>query len=335
MKLERVGEVSVWWVQRPAASRVPPRVALAAVFLIVLPLVAVLVWADARGERLWPWTTVMPILPGGLQYVLRYLLLLGGGVIYVLAVSVPAWARLTRTARADLEQATVDARAGRWVRVALHLHRYGILRGELGRRPDPVVDELDRAARPHLPSLRRLYVYYRNTPPPMPETPTAGFHPRVVPLSVGGGWWTGAIVAVLAVGALADVRDAFVTGNWQALNNVSFIVVAAVLAAYAYVYAAGFLGRRSYFRFAPGSAELMQFKVRANKTRTETVLLRACDVFLDVTRSVAALSFVEHPGGRRIAEYHLSRDPQTIETCLRAVLSEAPVHSLPEGELTA
>ncbi|MFH0981354.1 MAG: hypothetical protein V2A79_07440 [Planctomycetota bacterium] len=312
-----------------------PRIAAAVALLILPALTATLVWVHLRHEPLWPWSTVVAAVPSGPQYLLRYLVLLAGGLVYVVASSVRAWVRLARIARTDLEQAGHEAQTERWDRVALHVHRHGLLCGELGRRPDPAAEELDRAARPHVPGARRLYVYYPGAPPPLPEAPHAGFQPQVVPLSIAGGWWTGVIVAVLAVGALAELRDALVTGHWRPLQDIRFVVVAMVLAGYAYVHAAGFFGRRDYFRFAPGTAELMQFKVRTQKTRTETILLRDGDIFLDLTRPVARLAFVERSTGRWLAEYHFGRDPQTIETCLRAVLSEAPIHALPERELTA
>ncbi|MCK4659168.1 MAG: hypothetical protein KAV82_06560 [Phycisphaerae bacterium] len=334
MKIETIGQVGVWWIERPAGPRVPPRVGLCAVLLVVPPVAAVLTWVGLRGEALWPWSTVTPALPSHPQYLLRYLLLLAGGVVYIVGRSVPAWVRLARTARADIAQAQNEVQSGRWEQAALHLHRHALLRGELSRRVDPAVIELDQAARPHLPTHRRLCIYYRRSPPPVPESPTAGFQPRVVPLSIAGGWCTGVIVAVLMIGALTEARDAWLTGQWQALGNLGFVVLVLALAVYAYIYTVGFLGRRSYFRFAPGIAELLQFKVRASKTQAETIALRSCDVFIDLTRPAAILAFVECSSNRRIAEYHLSRSPQTIETCLRAVLSDAPVHTLPNGELT-
>lgn len=333
MKIETIAEVGVWWVQRPASPRVSPRVAWATACIILPPLAATLVWVHRSGEPLWPWSTLTPITASGRLYLLRYLMLLAGGLAYLLLSSAPAWLRVSRTARADIEDAERAVREGRWEQAALHLHRHALLRGDLGRPPDARTEPLDHTVGPHLTPHRRLYLYYRTDPPPIPDTPGAGFQPRVVPVSIAGGWWTGLIAALLAVGLVSELRDALVTGQWRMLLNVNFIVVAALLVVYAYLYTAGFFGRRSYFRFTPGTAELLHFKVRASRTRTETIPLRACDVCLDLTRPTAVLTFVDRAGGRPLADYHLTRDPQTIETCLRAVLSQAPIHPLPAGEL--
>ncbi|MCP4594771.1 MAG: hypothetical protein GY842_28905 [bacterium] len=335
MRIERVGEVEVWWIERPGGARVAPRVALSALVVIAVPLVLLLWWLDGQGERWWPWTTVVQFSPSLGHYVLRYLLLLGGAAVYVVGSSALAWRRLGLTAQADLDQAQSAADGGRWSEAAVCLHRYGIMRSELGRQAEPRAQALDRMVRPHLGGGRRLYVYHRSTAPPVPETPSAGFQPQVVPISVAGGWWIGLVVAVLAIGALAELRDALVTGVWSGLLNVNFVAAAAILAVYAYVSAAGFLGRRSYFRFAPGTAELLRFRAFAASTHIDTIPLRECDVFLDVTGFSATVAFVERSGGRVVAEYHLSRSPRTLEICFRAVLSAAPVQALPERELTS
>ena len=334
MQIERIGEVSVWWIPRPMGARLSPRFAVLVVLLVVPPLAATLWWVSARGEALWAWSTVVPFEPSGPQLLLRYLLLLGVALALGVAVSAPAWGRLARTARRDLAQAEGAARAGRWEEAALRLHRYGLLRGERGRAAAPAAGALDQLCRPHLPTQRRLHVYYGADPPPVPEMPAAGFEPRIVPQSVAGGWWTGAIVALLAVGALAELRDAWVSRHWQDLLNVNFVLAAVLLAGYAGAYVLGFLGRRSYLRFAPGVVERLQFAVRTDRTRVAAIAVRDCDAFLDVTHRTAAFDLVERATGRRLMSCCLARNPDTVEACLRTILSEAAQRPLPERELT-
>ena len=338
MRIERVGDVSVWWIARPRGARLGPRTALAAA-LVILPLfVAVLAWVRLREERLWPWTTVTPMSPTAAQYMLRYFYLLLGGFLLAVVSSMPAWRRLRDLAQRDLRTARTCAEEGDWASAGLHLHRAAVLRAELGIRPsgdrDEEIERLDALIAPRLPPLRRLFIYHAALPPALPESPESGFQPRVVPISVAGGWWTAAIITIVAVAMLGHLSAALAARDWRALVNLNFIVEAAVLLAYGYLGLTGLLGRRRYFRFSPGVAELLHFKLRAGASETESIPLRRCDVYLDVTRPSAMLTLVDRDRRRRIAEYELGGGREVIETCLRAVLSVAPEHPLPKDELT-
>jgi hypothetical protein len=262
------------------------------------------------------------------------------------AVSAPAWRRLARTAHQDLNDARRFAERGEWQAAALHLHRHVLLRAELktstlakgGYRGAPVdaeVARLDQYLAPHLSPGRRLYLYHSKTPPVLPESPEAGFQPRVVPVATAGGWWTAGIVSLVAVAMFGHLAGALASGDWRSLARLNFIIEAGAVLAYVVVVMGGFLGRRTYFRFSPGVAELLRFKLRARSTETQAILLRRCDVFLDLTGPGTVLSLADRTTGRRVAEYELGRGAEVVETCLRAVLSTAPEHTLPAHELTA
>lgn len=331
MDIERVGSVEVWSVERPRGPRLSPRAALIAGVIVLPSFISALWWVHSRGERVWPWGTVTLLAPSVPQYLLRYLYLLTAGFFYVVAVSAPAWRRLARTAREDLDDARRLVELGEWPAAALHLHRHVLLRGAL----DDDVVRLDQLISPHLQPGRRLYLYYWGTPPTLPDSPEAGFQPRVVPVSTAGGWWTAGIVALVAVAMFGHLAGVLASGDWRSLARLNFIVEAGVVLAYGAVVMGGLLGRRAYFRFSPGVAELLRFKLRASATETQAISLRRCDVFLDLTGPGAVLSLADRASGRRMAEYELGRGREITETCLRAVLSTAPEHPLPPHELTA
>ncbi len=329
---QSVGGVELWWIRRPAPARVTVRTASAVSLILLIMCSVAACWSvslsgDVSGA--WPWS-IGPI--NGAQIVLRYLSVLLVAWGYVVARSCPAWLRLTRQARADLVETERLVEARNWQDAARTLHRYSLLWTEVWRRLPARGRQLDTVIREHLTSNRRLYIYYVDAPPLLPDTPEAGFAPRVVPSAIVG-WWTMLTFLVLAATTYAELTGALRSQQWRALRAVNFLVLAACLTGYAYLYLMAVLGKRQYFRFAPGIAQMMAFGIVGTRAKVRSFHLRECDVVLDLTGASVVLATPSGPDPKARHRYHLARKPQVIDACLRAVLSTATVRDLPESRL--
>ncbi|MCP4250473.1 MAG: hypothetical protein GY778_25805 [bacterium] len=332
-----VGDVELWWIPRPRSPRTSLRRALLAGAVLLPGIIAAAAWGwavvgDARG--LWPWSREDIT---GAQILLRYLSVLVVAWGYVVLRSAPAWVRARRLAREDLaaaEHAVADTAAdpARWRRAGVHLHRSCLLRREVWPGLPQRVGELDEQIRRHLRPGRRLYIYYPDRPPPLPETPEAGFEPRVV-LSAVFGWWTIPMFVVLASTVYAELTGSLKSQQWFTLRVFNFVVLASLLLALIYTCIMALMGRRQYFRFAPGVAELLSYGIIGRHPTVQAIGLREGDVVLDLTGSSIVLGAFQKNRGRPPRRHYLARSPEVIETCLRAVLSTAAVRPLPETQL--
>jgi len=329
---ETAGDVEVWWIPRPAPPRVPVRTALLVGTVLLLFCSGMAAWSVALSgdaSDLWPWS-IGPI--NGAQIALRYLSILLVAWLYIVARSLPAWVRAIRQARRDLGDTQAFIGRGRWKEAARVLHRYCLMQQEVWGRLPARVATLDAAIRPHLDARRRLYVYYTGGPPPLPDTPTAGFAPRVVPAALVG-WWTMLIFVALAATTYAELTGVLRSQQWRMLRAANFVILAGCLGAYAYVYLITALGRQHYFRFAPGVAELLTFGVFRTRARVQAIHLRESDTVLDLTGSAVVLATFRPERRRGMQSHHLAKRPEVVEACLRAVLSTAPMHAMPDARL--
>ena len=324
---ETLGEVELWWVECPPSPRLTVRNAVAVAVLAAVAFLAAVVWALAGAGQvsdLWPWSRGEV---SGPQVALRYLSVLLVAAVYVLVRSIPAWVRCVRTARSDLDAAEQLTRLARWRQAGIRLHRHGLLWRRVWRRLPEQVRELDGAIRRGLQRRRRLYIYYWREPPPLPETPEAGFSPRIVPAAITR-WWTLPVFIVLLATAYAELTGTLHGQQWRTLRAVNFVVLTALLGGYGYVYLTVALGRRDFFRFAPGVAELLIFGVVGRRAKVRSIRLRDGDVVLDLTGSSLVLAALSGSAGQRARRYYLARRPEVIEACLRAAM-----HPLPETQL--
>jgi hypothetical protein len=333
--IQHLGHVEVWWIQRPAGPRTSAvAAAWAAVFVATL-LGTALWWTWRREEPLWPWQTLTPLTPSTPQIAVRYLSIAAAGLVYIVIRSLPGWIRLIRQVQQDRRKAEelVDQHA--WDEAGLRLHRGTQLLRELaGNRPPPDwAVGLDRRIREHLSMSRRVYVYYSGSRPACPDSPEAGFAPRIVPVSHAGGWWVVPIVLVLAAGVFVDVGEAVRNAESARLTSFNFVLAAAIILVYAGMQAMALLGWRSYFRFAPGLAELLTYRIWRSRPYVDTIPLRSCDVMIDTTSWQIVLTLVDRGADACVSSYQVRRSPENLETCLRSVLSSAPIQSLSREEL--
>ena len=326
------GGVELWWIRRPAPPRTTvPRAAATGVILVAVCLAAMM-WSAALSPGradIWPWS-IGKI--NSAQVAMRYLSVFLVAWVYVVLRSLASWVRSARQARRDLTATSDLVMAERWPEAARTLHRCCLLwRDVWGRLPAraPVLDEIIRT---RLQPRRRLYVYYVGSPPAIPDTPEAGFAPRVVPGAMVG-WWTMVVFVALAATTYAELTGALRSQQWRVLRAVNFAVLACCLLGYAYVYVMTALGKRQYYRFAPGVAQLLTFGIIGLRAKVQSICLRKHDAILDVRGSSVLLAVVQPAGAPGSRSCRLARRPDVIETCLRAVLSTAPVREMPDAQL--
>ncbi|MBN1512313.1 MAG: hypothetical protein JXB13_09885 [Phycisphaerae bacterium] len=335
MRIEPVGDAHVWWVPRPPGPRTSVRAAVSAGALLALGLGAAVVCTLRHGLELWPWPTVVPMTPTASQLAVRYLSLACAGLLYLVLRSLPGWLRVRRVLRSDEAAVGPCMEENAWAEAACRLHRCAHLRRELygpGRMPSWTA-EADVRIRPHLASARRVYVHYRGEPPRVPDRPEAGFAPCIVPVSVAGGWWMVPIVLVLAAAVLADLGTAVHRGSYGGLASVNFVVAATVVVVYLGTHLLALLGWRTYFRFAPGVAEVLNFRVWRSRPDVSTVQLGEYDALVDVTGPSIVLTLVERDTRAWYRVWQLRNTAENREVCLRALLSGAEVPDLSREHL--
>jgi len=316
-RIERIGNADVWWIPRPAGPRTSVRAAAVAGVLLAGCMAGAVVWTWRGGLELWPWPTVVHMTPTASQLAVRYLSLAFAGLLYLTLRSLPGWLRVRRVLRSD------ESAVGPCM-------EQGALRRELhgpGRMP-LWAEKADGLIRPHLSSARRVYVHFRDAVPRIPERPEAGFTPCVLPVTVAGGWWMVPIVLVVAAAVLADLVTAVHRGSWGHLASVNFVVAATIVIVYLCAQLLALLGWRTYFRFAPGVAEVLNFRVWRNRPNVSTVRLREYDVLLDVTGSSIVLTLVDRRTRAWYRVWQLRNSAANREICLRALLSTAETPDL-------
>ncbi len=325
----RLGEVDLWWVQKPRGPRAPVKTVLLA-WGVLMPLtVATLLWIHSRVEAFWPWVA-SPSLP---QQLLKYEMIVAVFLVYMTVRAAPLWWRYCKLAAEDARRIEELITVGKWEAAGRSLHRYCLLRSAVWRRLPVRVGRWDATIRPHLSPSRRLYIYYRHRPPELPEHPTSSFAPEVVP-SGQPSWWALPALLPLALVTYTLVKKAVVqTRQWHDLLRLDVLLMVVLLAGYAGVYVIAFLGRVSYFRLGPGVAQLLRFGIRRSTPVILTYPIRRYDVAIDLTGLLAAISFINRDAPGDIASHRLPRRRSVIEACLRAVLSTAPVPPLPEEQL--
>jgi hypothetical protein len=273
--------------------------------------------------------------PSTSQLAVRYLSLASVGLLYLVLRSLPGWVRAGRVIRADRRAIESRIKEGAWAEAACRLHRCTHLRRELfgpGRTPSWAKQADDRV-RPHLSAARRLYVHYRDPAPALPGRPEAGFTPRVVPVSVAGGWWMVPIVLVLAAAVLADVGAAVHRRAFAGLATVNFVVAATIVVVYLTTHLLALLGWRTYFRFAPGVAEVLNYRIWRSRPDVSTVPLRAYDTLLDLTGSSIILTLVERGARAWTRVWQLRNNTENRDVCLRALFSRAEIPGLSREHL--
>lgn len=334
--IELVGDVEVWWIDRPVPPRLSLRSFVVAFALITLPLLGITLWCERVGGEPWPWPTVGPLDPTPTQVAARYLLLALAGLAYLGLRSVSSWIRLARTARSDLRATRSRIASGEWPEAAVHLHRYATLARELwGRDPTgPEPARWDAEIRQHLSRARRVYVHFHQRRPGLPDNVQAGFSPRVIPTRVGGGWWMVPVILVVAANVFSDLMTALNTGQWHQLVRIRFLVSSGVLVVYAGVHLLALMGWREYFRFAPGMAERLTYRVLRTRPEIEPIRLRTHDAFLDVTGWTVVLTLID-PGRRHaVFSCQLRNNAENVDSCFRALLSTAELGAPPQDALT-
>jgi len=335
LRIERIGDAAVWWAPRPAGPRTSVRAAVIAGVLLAVGMGVAVVWTLRHGLEPWPWPTIVPMTPTASQLAVRYLSLAFAGLLYLTLRSLPGWLRVGRVLRSDESAIEPRMKQNAWAEAACRLHRCAHLRRELygpGRMP-AWAEEADARIRPHLSSARRVYVHYRDEPPLVPDRPEAGFTPCIVPVSVAGGWWMVPIVLVLAAAVLADLGTAIHRGSYGHLASVNFIVAATIVVAYLGTHLLALLGWRTYFRFAPGVAEVLNYRVWRSRPDVSTVPLREYDALVDVTGPSVVLTLVERRTRAWYRVWQLRNTAENREVCLRALLSSAEVPDLSREHL--
>jgi hypothetical protein len=337
LRIDRIGDADVWWVPRPAGPRTSVRAAVIAGVLLAVGMGVAVVWTLRHGLELWPWPTVVPMTPTASQLAVRYLSLASAGLLYLVLRSLPGWLRVGRVLRFDESALEPRMEQNAWTEAACRLHRCTHLRRELygpGRMP-PWVEETDACIRPHLSSTRRVYVHYRDRdePPRVPDRPEAGFTPCIVPVSVAGGWWMVPIVLVLTAAVLADLGTAIHRGSYGHLASVNFVVAATIVVAYLGTHLLALLGWRTYFRFAPGVAEVLNYRVWRSRPDVSTVQLREYDALVDVTGPSVVLTLVDRETRAWHRVWQLRNTAENREVCFRALLSRAEVPDLSREHL--
>jgi len=243
--------------------------------------------------------------------------------------------QLKKQVAVDRLQARQLAESGHWQEAGRRLHRCMQLARELtGTRPPPVwAVELDCRIREHFASSRRLYVYYSRSRPACPASPDAGFAPRVVPVSQAGGWWVVPIVLVVAAGVFVDVSEAVRNAESAALLSFNFVLAAAIILVYGGMQVMALLGWRSYFRFAPGMAELLTYRIWRSRAHVDAIPLRECDVMIDTTSRQIVLTLVDRGADACVRTYTIRHTADNLDACLRSVMSAAPMQALSHEEL--
>ena len=323
-----VGPVAIWWIPKPRGPRASIRnVGLA--WAITLPLTALtLLSIHEQAKPLWPFGRE---ITSPTQMVLRYELILGVYLTYVTFRSLPGWLRYRRWAKRDVRAIDAAIREERWESAALLVHRYCLMVSGLWRRVPARVTAWDSVLRKRLTRHRRLYVYYRDVPPPVPPDPAVSFTPAVIPPPQPS-WWSllGLIPLALLLAVLfTEVRR---QQKWELMLTFNVMLLTAVLISYSVYFSLAVLGRSHYFRLAPGIVQRVKFTVRRRHPMIETFELRAYDGVLDLASSRLQLSLIDAVG-RQFKSFRFPRGDDVVDAIFRTLLSTAPSPPLSEEQL--
>ena len=308
------------------------RRAAAAWAVIVLLILATIAFLMARAQPLWPWG--FP-LPSRVHIVLRYELIAAVFLGYATSLSLSSWSLYRRLSAEDERNVQRFVDAGQWHAAARTLHRYCLLHSSVWRKVPATVKRWDVVIRPHLPKKRRLYIYHDWEKPELPPQPESGFAPEIVPLGAPA-WWKGCAVLMLATFVYAGLTFAFrqpSPNRLRALTDINLLLMVGLLLGYGVSVGLNVLGRRKYFRFAPGLAQIMQFRIFHKAASVESVDIRAHDTFLDLSGSPVTLSFIHRDTREQRFAYPLPYKEETIRAALRSILSTAPTPPLPDEQL--
>jgi hypothetical protein len=286
-------------------------------------------WLMARSESLWSYGLSDP---SGPQQLFKYEAILAVFLAYATVRSVPIWWRSLQIAREDADAVPRLIAAKRWVAAARVLHRCCLLRSAVWRRVGPRAAEWDAQIRPHLLRSRRIYVYFRETPPPRPEDPTSSFTPEVFGVGVPSVWSVVALVPLIAI--LYFLVDYIMrTEEWMLLLSVNVVLMVCLLLGYGTFYTLLLFGRVSYVRLAPGVAQWLRFAPLRRRPRIEAFNLREHDAVLDTTGWRTTFSLVDRTDARTVHTFTLPSGADVTTACLRAVLSSAPIPPLADDQL--
>jgi len=325
-----LGPVAIWQIAKPRGPRLSLWRAMFGWF-VGLPLTAAtMLWNWAESQPMWPFGRR---LDSAGEIVLRYELILLVCLAYITLLSLPAWWRHRRLARQDAVAIDAAIREQRWEQAALLVHRYCLLVSAVWRRVPARVATWDALLRPRLPRHRRLYVYFRKTPPVIPTDAAASFTPVVIPPPHPPTW---AAIALIPVGLMLYllVMDILRKGYWQRVLLFNAVLLALILVGYGFYFFAALMGRSHYFRFAPGAIQLLQFTLFRRRPLIESFELRRIDIVLDLSAAWPGVTLLNTPGYRR-ETFRLPKGPEVIEALLRAALSTAPSPPLSKEHLVA
>lgn len=322
------GPVAIWWIPHTRRPRASLTRALLA-WLVAIPVTGgTMLWNHAESAPLWPFGR--QATSGG-EILLRYELIALTYLTYVTLQSLPRWLRYRAQARRDAVAIDRLIKEQRWDAAGVHVHRYCLLVSAVWRRVPARVDTWDALLRSRLPRHRRLYVYYRKVPPPVPPNPGSSFAPVVVRAPHPPLWSMAVLVPVGAMLYMLIV-DILRSGYWQRALLFNAVLLTVVLVAYGLYFVLSLLGRSHYLRFAPGAFQVVQFRPLRRNPRIETLDVRRLHATLDLAAITPGVTFLDTPGYRR-ETFRLPRGPEVIEATMRCVLSTAPTPPLPEEQL--
>jgi len=320
--IERVGSVEIWWVRKPRPPRLSLRFAGQAWLFMVAVLVGTGWWAAATaGPRpLWPWSAYTPTLAQGL---LKYALILVAFLTYATVASVPSWWRYVRLGRKEMARIPRHIEQGQWSAAGLGLHRLGLVRLGLGLALPPEAAGWDDLLRPHLSSIRRLYVYYERRRPVLPEPVSGAFEPfrdRLSPPS-----WLGVLaVAALGLAVYQMVVTMLQPGRWLRLVSLDFALLVVVLGGYVLFFLGRALGRVRYVLIGPGVVEVVQRGLRPGSSTVRRHDLTQADVILDLTGRRIGLGIMPRQAGRKQFWFSRPFRGPLLDAVFLAVLSDGP-----------
>jgi hypothetical protein len=326
---QQVGKLQVWWIPNPGTARLSMTFACWAWLAAAATLAATGFWAwrTAWPRPFWPWSAYEPTLP---QQLLKYLLVLAVFLAYATAVSAPAWWRCARQLPTQMEHIRLQIEQRRWLAAAAGLHRLGLMRLALGLRPPAQARQWNDLLRPLLPPGPRLYLYYRDQPPPLPHPPSTSFRPLDHRLSPPL-WWGLLALAALALLGYPMVASILHAGQWLRLASIDFALLVALLIGYGTFYLARALGRARYLRIRPHLLELVQYGIRGRQLTLDRYPTDQTDVVFDLSGRRVALGILPRQTTSTRTWLSLPRNPQLIQAILQAALCGATTPHASDG----
>lgn len=323
-----MGPVAVWLVPKPRGPRFSLR-HCAIAWLILLPLVAAnVLWVQAESDTWWPFGRRVAHMS---EVLLRYELVILVCLAYVTLVSLPIWIRYRRLARDDARALNQAIENRQWDRAGLLLHRYCLFFSAIWRRLPASVAAWDAILSGRLSRHRRLYVYYSGNPPQLPQDAASGFAIAIVRPPRPSVWSAAALIPIALMLYLLIIEVIRVGDPHQAfLFNT--VLLSVILVMYTTYFFTALLGRSSFFRFAPGLMQVVQYQSLRRKPAIQSFQLRTQDIAIDLASSWPALSLLK-PYNEKPDVFRLPRDSEALDAIFRAALSTAPIPPLPDDLL--